>query len=164
MRGVWADWVCYLAGKLNTDPRRAPSSWSIPLVWALGPVGCYEEIDQAGRSCGEGHWSPSLGGGEPAYRASSRLLDPHSCASTTDFKAAQSAVAHQSFEAAWAAAVAAREARSFNATAGWAALVARAGVGPLRVSAVSGGRCDALRESMMAVTIEDICVRSVRTQ
>jgi len=137
--------------------------WNFPIVWGLGPADCYEQINQTGGKCDEHHWSPSLGAGEPAYSgASSRVLDPVACAAATDSAAAKSLAAQATFKAAWGRAATQRKNSTFNASAAWSALTAVAGVGALRVSAVSAGRCDQL-DSIMAVTLDSgTCVRSVR--
>jgi hypothetical protein len=84
--------------------------WALPVVWGLGPEGCYEQINQTGGECGNSHWSNSLGAGEAPYRASNRLLDPVACASTTSASTARAPAALAAYQMAWTDAKARRAA------------------------------------------------------
>ena len=95
--------------------------WGLPVVWGLGPEGCYQGVNQAGGACNP-HSTKIEGGGSPPFRASSRFLDPEACQRTTDSKAANPE-ASAAFESAWAAAVSGRAAGTWNASAAYRELV-----------------------------------------
>ena len=126
--------------------------WGLPIVWGLGPTGCYERVNQTGGACDPD--DPI--GAEHAYRASSRFLDPVSCARATDSRAAAAPSVAKTFDRVWATASASRVAGTWNASVAWRELI-NATEQDLRVSPVSAGRCD--EGDALGVTTMGECVR-----
>jgi hypothetical protein len=141
------------------DVQRFAKKWRLPIVWGLGPSGCYERVNQTGGACDPNDPHDELGG-EHAYRASSRYLDPVSCAAETDSRAAAAPAAAENFDRLWATASASRAAGTWNASVAFEELLAATAATvkhDLRVSPTSAGRCD--EPDMVGVTLDGVCVR-----
>ena len=141
--------------------RRWATERGWPLVWALGPEQCYEQVNQTGGHCGETGWSPSLGQDDPVYRANQRLLDPSIGARFTNTSintAGGAAAAAAAFDEAWSAAQLAREHGRWNASAAWRDLVSKLPAA-LRLAPVSAGRCGrGGASSIMGASADGDCV------
>ena len=124
--------------------------WNLPVVWGLGPEGCYEGTDQNANPCNTT---------EPTYRASQRFLDVESAASVTNLSAARNnPTAAAAFDGAWSRGAASRKDGGWNASVAWRALLAESAMTPFKVSPVSVGNCDTNQARMIAATLDGDCV------
>jgi hypothetical protein len=157
---------------LGRELRNWTAARGLPLVWALGPEGCYEGINQTGGACQTriGHHKPGADGPPgagawgPASPFNQRLLDAvasQGLTNLTEGTVPPSTAA--AMEVAWAHAVSTKASgQLWNASAAWHDLAGRLPA-TLRLAPVSAGRCDGdASGSTMGYSVADgTCVRAL---
>ena len=159
---------------LGQELRNWTTAHKLPLVWALGPEGCYEGVNQTGDACPTSishhkpgyDGPPGAGSWGPASQFNQRLLDPVASRGLTNLTTTPLARSSETaFEQAWTQAVRDKAGgkSQWNASRAWSALAARLPAA-LRLAPISAGRCDSdtTGSTMGYSVVGGRCVRALR--